>query len=585
MDSLSERVAARFFSWGEHIRDSVFFDRLINRGPIGWLRSYLPIRFTALMALAVAVMMVLLSVFVITHVRDGLFRDRLDSVVADSAIRHERVQTAFDQAGITDTDALQELVYEQLSYQLNALSGISGAGVVLLRDPANTSGATINEISDVELRSVISRDLMAKVSGSTGRFWQSVKLPDAYDNQPGIVVGSRITVPIVGDYDLFFIYSLQQEENTVKMLQQIMVAGTAVLLVALIMLILLVSYQTLLPLGQVANKAGEIVEGDLEARVPVRGRDELASLARSFNQMAAYMQRQITDYQELAKLQRRFVSDVSHELRTPLSSIRIASDLVYDRIDEIEDPMMARSLEVLHTQVDRFDELLKDLLEISRIDARSARINPSKVDLRDLVRETIDAYSELADTRGVVVHLFASQEPCVAVIDRVRVQRILRNLLVNALEFGEGHPVEITVASTDSSVAVKVRDYGIGMTDDTASHVFDRFYRADPSRQRKYGGTGLGLAISAEDAHLHGGTLTVLSCPGEGSMFLLVLPLHSGEEILEVPAVMADTRMEVARLEYSLEHPDEVQVTADTDDHDSAVRSEIADSEGGDNAV
>ncbi|WP_309134085.1 MtrAB system histidine kinase MtrB, partial [Cellulomonas sp.] len=265
----------------------------------------------------------------------------------------------------------------------------------------------------------------------------------------------------------------------------------------------------------------------LSERMPVRGTDEMARLARSFNEMAAGLQDQIRRMEELSTLQRRFVSDVSHELRTPLTTIRMAGEVIHASRDDF-DPAAKRSAELLQTQLDRFEDLLADLLEISRFDAGAAVLDAERRDVRDVVVQAVEHAVALAQRRGSWLSVRLPEKPADADLDPRRVERVLRNLLVNAVEHADGSVVEVTVGADARAVAVTVRDHGVGMTPQEAAHVFDRFWRADPARARTTGGTGLGLAISLEDAHLHGGQLEAWGRPGRGACFRLTLPRRAG---------------------------------------------------------
>jgi two-component system sensor histidine kinase MtrB len=257
----------------------------------------------------------------------------------------------------------------------------------------------------------------------------------------------------------------------------------------------------------------------------LRGEDDLALLARSFNDMADNLQTQIRQLEGLSRVQQRFVSDVSHELRTPLTTIRMAGDLIFDARDEF-DPTVSRSAELLHNELDRFEELLSDLLEISRFDAGAAALDVESIDLRDTAALVVESAQALADSKATVLTIHAPNRACVADIDPRRVERVLRNLVVNAIEHGEGRPIDIHVAQNDTAVAILVRDQGVGLRPGEASLVFNRFWRADPARARTTGGTGLGLAIALEDARLHHGWLQAWGEPGVGSRFRLTLPKH-----------------------------------------------------------
>jgi two-component system sensor histidine kinase MtrB len=292
--------------------------------------------------------------------------------------------------------------------------------------------------------------------------------------------------------------------------------------------------KVLAPVRQAAITAERLSDGRLSERMPVRGHDELATLGRSFNEMAESLQDQIHRMEELSHLQQRFVSDVSHELRTPLTTIRMAGDVIYGEREEFS-PAVARSAELLAAQLDRFDSLLADLLEISRFDAGAAVLDAEAWDLRRIVEGVLEHSAHLAEAKGSTVVTHLPDRPCTADVDPRRVERILRNLVVNAIEHGEGRPIDVEVAVDPKAVAVVVRDHGVGMTVQEAQHVFDRFWRADPARARTTGGSGLGLAIALEDARLHGGWLQAWGRPGEGASFRLTLPRRAGVTLTGSP--------------------------------------------------
>jgi two-component system sensor histidine kinase MtrB len=250
--------------------------------------------------------------------------------------------------------------------------------------------------------------------------------------------------------------------------------------------------------------------------------------------MAANLQRQIGRLEELSRVQQRFVSDVSHELRTPLTTVRMAADVLHESREDF-DPVVRRSAELLQAQLDRFEVLLTDLLEISRFDAGAAVLNAEPHDIRDLVHKVVDVAMPLAERKGSHVVLDLPLEPCVAEVDARRIERVLRNLVVNAVEHGEGRDVFVRVRCDENAVAVAVRDHGVGLKPGEASLVFHRFWRADPARARSTGGTGLGLSISLEDARLNGGWLQAWGEPGEGSQFRLTLPRREDVELTGSP--------------------------------------------------
>ena len=262
----------------------------------------------------------------------------------------------------------------------------------------------------------------------------------------------------------------------------------------------------------------------------------MARLATSMNYMASELQKQIHTLEDLSAIQQQFVSDVSHELRTPLTTVRMAAEVLHEARDDF-DPVTARSAELLQTELDRFEALLTDLLEISRFDAGVAVLSTEEVDLRDLVLRVVDAHARFAETTGTQIQIHASQ-PCKAEVDARRIERILRNLLVNAIEHGEGRPIDIFVEGDDAAVAIAVRDHGVDFEAVQSKQVFHRFWRGDPARARTVGGTGLGLAISMEDANLHGGWLTAWGRPGMGAQFRLTLPRKAGTILEASPLPM-----------------------------------------------
>jgi two-component system sensor histidine kinase MtrB len=333
---------------------------------------------------------------------------------------------------------------------------------------------------------------------------------------------------------LYLLFPLTAEQRTLHLVQSTLVVGGLVLLLLIAGIASLVTHQVVIPVRQAAEVAERFADGHLSERIPVVGCDDMARLGTSFNEMAANIQRQIRQLEEFGELQRGFTSDVSHELRTPLTTVRMAADVLYDSRDLLH-PVLHRSTELMVHELDRFETLLADLLEISRLDAGVAELYSETVDVRATVARAVAAVRAVADQAGTPLELDLPAVEVFAEIDPRRVERIVRNLLTNALDHGEGRPVEVTVAADSDAVAVLVRDHGVGLHPDQQDLVFTRFWRGDPSRDRRTGGTGLGLSISLEDARLHGGWLQVWGEPGRGSAFRLTLPLSRGIELTGSP--------------------------------------------------
>ena len=360
--------------------------------------------------------------------------------------------------------------------------------------------------------------------------WVSIPFGSSARPVPGLLWGA----PFGRASELYYFFPLTAPEQTVASIQQsLLLAGIAVVFL-LAGVAWLVTRWVVVPVTLAAQGARRLSAGDLNLRMEVRGSDELAALATSFNQMAASLQEKLAELQDLSQVQRQFVSDVSHELRTPLTTIRIASDVLFGARDEM-DAAPARAAELMQGQLERFEALLTDLLEISRYDANAATLDPEPVDLCGIVLQSADVAQQLAERRGTKIEFRVPAEPCIAEIDRRRVERILRNLLLNAVEHGEDKDTVVTVGMDSATVAVSVRDFGVGLRAGQEQLVFDRFWRADPARARTSGGTGLGLAIALEDARLHGGWLEAWGEPGLGSVFRLTLPRTAGGELLGSP--------------------------------------------------
>jgi two-component system sensor histidine kinase MtrB len=353
---------------------------------------------------------------------------------------------------------------------------------------------------------------------------------------PAVAVGSMIDLgpSAGGTYELYFVYRLDREVQILDLVRQTFLVGGALLVLLVGAVAFVVTRQVVAPVRQAASTAEELASGHLDRRMKVRGDDDLARLGRAFNEMAESLERQIHRLEELSRVQRQFVSDVSHELRTPLTTIRMAGELLYESRSAFE-PAVSRSAELLQAQLDRFEFLLSDLLEVSRFDAGAAVLEVEPVDVREVVARVVDGLGPLAERRGCLVVTHLPSAASLAEIDPRRVERIVRNLVGNAIEHGECKPIEILVAADALAVAVSVRDHGVGLLEDELSLVFNRFWRADPARARSTGGTGLGLAIALEDAHLHDGWLDVWGRPGLGACFRLTLPRRTGVVLTTSP--------------------------------------------------
>jgi two-component system, OmpR family, sensor histidine kinase MtrB len=358
--------------------------------------------------------------------------------------------------------------------------------------------------------------------------------------KPAIVVGA----PLGNWYQLYYLFPLDNEQQTLQLVQTTLIGAGIALVLLLAAIASLVTRWVVLPVRHAARAAQRVAAGRLEERMAVGGKDDLGSLASSFNDMAASLQEKLRELEDLSKAQRQFVSDVSHELRTPMTTIRMAAEILFESREQL-DPAAARSAELLQSQIERFETLLTDLLEMSRHDANVATLDAELADISDIVRRSADDAQQLAERRGCRIEFRLPAQACLAEVDRRRVERILRNLLVNAVEHGEGRDVVVTVAADRDTVAIAVRDHGVGLGPGEEQLVFERFWRADPSRARTVGGTGLGLAISLEDARLHGGWLQAWGEKGRGSVFRLTMPREAGQPLAGSPLPLGPDEAEI----------------------------------------
>ncbi|ERH23723.1 MULTISPECIES: MtrAB system histidine kinase MtrB [Actinomycetaceae] len=501
------------------------------------IRHSLSAKLAVAITLAALVLLLVFGIIVASQLRSSMFETRKDAILADASLRFSSAQSVFSSSTATSPDQVQESARGALASLKASAAGAGATNVALLRSEGSTPSLRINQIEDEQMRGLITPQMREAVAQG-GAQWQSVgiRASDSDKVSPGILVGTQVQLPRAGTHELYILYSLAADQRQVDVVLRVLVLSALPIIVTLPIGVFALLHRLLLPVRLTVSAATKAAEGDLDVRVEVHGADEMAALGRAFNAMTSSLQDTISRYDELAKLQQRFVSDVSHELRTPLTTIRMAEDIVWDNREDL--PAHARrSAELLHDQTERMEQMLADLLEISRYDAASALLDAEERDLRPIVTRVVEACAELAQRQGVPVEVVAPARAA-AEIDERRIERVIRNLVVNAIEHADGTRVTITVATSATDVACRVRDRGVGMTQEVADHVFDRFYRADTARARTTGGTGLGLAIATEDVAIHGGRLQAYGEPGKGASFLMTLPKHAGDEIASRPLAL-----------------------------------------------
>lgn len=519
-----------------------------RRGLTFWRRS-IQARVVASTVILSAVVIAGVGWLLLQQTRDGLLDQRVDAVTGEVADEIQEANGRLASAPGQDADPsvqrsdLTDLIIQRGSTRGYGVvvAGPAGEGVRIADGGTERSSHFAASSVPVSLE-----EHFDEPDAPTAWTYTTIVRTDGEDQvvgrEPGIAVGAQVKLPADGSsYTIYFLFPLDEQQATMDLVTRALLTAGALLLVLVAGVSWLVTRQVVTPVRMARQVAERLAAGRLQERLRVSGEDDVARLAVSFNQMASNLQRQIRQLEELSRVQRRFVSDVSHELRTPLTTVRMAGDVLHDARRDF-DPATARAAELLQMELDRFETLLADLLEISRFDAGAAVLETDDVNLVDVAHRVVDTTRALAEQRDVLLEVQAPDHPCLAEADVRRVERIVRNLVTNAIDHARPDGdrtstalVVIRVASDDQAAAIAVRDYGVGLAPGESAMVFNRFWRADPARARTSGGTGLGLSISMEDTHLHGGWLQAWGRLGEGSQFRLTLPRRVNGPLRQSP--------------------------------------------------
>jgi two-component system sensor histidine kinase MtrB len=513
----------------------LFIPRAIRRL---WRRS-LFIRVTSTTLVLSIVVVGALGLLLLSRVTTGLLEAKERSAVGEASAGLGEAQRLLDAADTGPSTPSPSRLVDTVVTSLATRAGSPATFDVLLLSSLPEIGAPERGTNLVAVSS-IPVDLRQAVTQTQRQSWTFTEIRFLDGRAvPGFVVGAPLTIPTVGPYELYYLFPLSQEQQTLDLVRSSILAAGFVLVGLLGVVAWVVTRQVVVPVRAAAQTAQRLSSGNLDERLPIKRDDDLAQLARSFNEMAESIDAQITQLEELSRVQQRFVSDVSHELRTPLTTIRMAADVLFESRESLS-AETARSTELLQNQLDRFEALLSDLLEISRFDAGAAKLDSESVDVATLVQRVVDASEPLAESQHLRVRFASYERPCTVVCDARRIDRIVRNLVDNAIEHGDETGVLVELAGDADVVTLTVRDFGVGLRPGDASLVFNRFWRADPARARTTGGTGLGLAIALEDARLHGGWLEAWGEAGAGACFRLTLPRVAGGTVTHAVLPLSD---------------------------------------------
>ena len=488
------------------------------------VRGSLQIRMVLLATISALLIGIVFMTASLYSVRASLLNQVLRQAQADFAAELNRAQGGLDSADISgDEGSYQKLVVNMAANVQNE-GAPNMVGVFIWPDdstarrfvPVSTAPGDSDLISP-EIRNAVA-------SNGSHSYSQMINTADKGQYPvPGIVMGAMLKPTTTGGIEFYAIYSFADQQRSVLSVQMALLAVSVVTSVMMGIIVFLALHSVIRPVTKVAGAAKGLAQGESDIRVTEDRTDELGTLQRSFNVMADSINEKIGQLEEAEAYQRRFVSDVSHELRTPVTTIRMATDLLFKSRDDL-DPSKRRTVELLDKQVSRFASMLEDLLEISRYEAGQTSLNPDLCDACDLVRNVVQQVAQIARTKGVSVNAILPDCKVMISVDVSRCTSILRNLVNNAIDFAEDGPVQLRLAASDRSVVFSVRDWGTGIAPEDLTHIFERFWRADPSRSRLTGGTGLGLSIAMDNANLMHGLLEVRSQVGQGTWFLLTLP-------------------------------------------------------------
>ena len=496
-------------------------------------------------ALATAGVLMFLSFLAVgwslsSQIAKSLFENQKSQALQESISGFRNVQSVLKSSEMRSDSEIRRNVSRTLTV-LDAGASGKRSWILVPLEGQGKQGFIPEQSSDKSLNSSsIPTDFKNTVRDRDGVYWQTSTITTFENNRertyPVLIVGTHVSIAQNPSYGLFTVYDMTDSSETIAHINFVLFGGFCALLTVVLSVVWFVTRFVVRPITQTAITAGRLAAGDLDQRVSVKGEDQAARLGISFNRMADSLQEKIVQLERLSTLQQRFVSDVSHELRTPLSTVRLGTELLYDSRENMT-PMQVRSVELLHGQVDRFQSMLADLLEISRFDAGSAMLTIDTEDFIQVLSNILQEALPHLERTNTKLNVHTNHESIMVDMDRVRIERVLRNLLYNAIEHGESRPIDVYVDANATNLGIAVRDHGIGLSEDEAVQVFNRFWRADTSRKRTLGGTGLGLSIAAEDVRLHGGTLEAWGEKGRGACFTMNLPLVHGAPLGESPVL------------------------------------------------
>ncbi|WP_438290830.1 ATP-binding protein [Streptomyces sp. HUAS TT7] len=426
----------------------------------------------------------------------------------DQAVEQFREQIANQHFGLPPSPAVLKDVSQAL-----ARAGKPRPWIVFAEYGSLRASSTMRPTS-----TVITDDLRRQTHANTHASFQRV----VQDGTPYLTIGMPVMFDQYGHQQrsgvyLYAVMDLRPEGVTIRAMVSAAKNGALPALAVAVVPALLAARSVLRPVRDLRRAASSMGKGRLDTRIEVKGSDELADLAWTFNESAEELERSVEELQKAEARARRFASDVSHELRTPLAGMLAVTEVLDEDADGL-DPDTARAVRLISAETGKLATLVEDLMEISRFDAKAAELNADEVDVAETIRKTLQR--RRWEDR-VVTQL---PDGVRAMIDPRRFDIVVANLVGNALRHGsEPVTVRLRPGSGDGPLVVEVADSGPGIDAAVLPHIFDRFFKADAARTRS-AGSGLGLAITMENVRLHGGTVSATNGPDGGAVFRVELP-------------------------------------------------------------
>jgi two-component system, OmpR family, phosphate regulon sensor histidine kinase PhoR len=471
------------------------------------LRSKLLVVYISLTALVLLAVGILSSSRLNTYFRGWLANDLI--------VRAHLVLTSLDSDSLHRHVALEERV--------RTLAAASGTRITLIADdgrvledsevPDAKLGGVENHLRRPEIQEALrtGRGTDIRHSATVGMDYLYVALridPAAIPSAKGSPAFLRMSLP------------LNELDRVAGEIRFNIILASLIGLALIVAASVIVSRRIVRPITDIAEGVATMREGNLSARVPVETSDEIGTVATAINELMERMNLYIAQLKKLEQVRSEFLGNVSHELRTPLFALQGFIETLQD--GAIDDPLVNRDfLDKAHNHAMRLNTLLKDLIDISRIESGEMRMSFRYFELNDFLRSVVDGMHPLADARNISLTLAQGSElPRQVLGDKDRLAQALTNLIDNAIKYNTpGGKVTVDVRDAEDRVWIDVIDSGVGMGAEHLSRIFERFYRVDKERSREAGGTGLGLAIVKHIIEAHGGKVEVKSEPGKGSTF------------------------------------------------------------------